>query len=80
MTARALDISVRQAGIDRSPACAVVGGKKDAATRSPGKEIRAAETARASDRSIRQAGIDRSPACAVVGGKKDAAASSPGKE
>ena len=36
-----IDPSVRQAGIDRSPACAGVGGKKDAAGISPGKEIRA---------------------------------------
>ena len=70
---------VRQAGIDRSPACAVVGGKKDTAAISPGKEIRAGD-GKSIDISIRQAGIDRSPACAVVGGKKNTATISPGKE
>ena len=65
--------------LDRSPACAVVGGKKDAAAISPGKEIRAGD-GKSIDISVRQAGIDRSPACAVVGGKKDAAVISPGKE
>ncbi len=74
-----MDISVRQASIDRSPACSVVGGKKNAAAISPSKEIRAGD-GKSIDISVRQAGIDRSPACAVVGGKKNAAAISPGKE
>ena len=70
---------IGQARIDRSPACAVVGGEKDAAAISSGKEIRAGD-GKSMDISVRQADIDRSPACAVVGGKKDAAAISPGKE
>ena len=74
---KSLDISIRQASIDRSPACAVVGGEKDAAT-SPGKEIRARD-GKSTDISIGQASIDRSPACAVVGGKKDAADQVPAK-
>ena len=73
-----MDIGIRQAGIDCSPACAVIGGKKNTTARSPGKEIRAAD-GKSMDISVRQAGIDRSPACAVIGGKKDTTASVPAK-
>jgi len=60
------NVSTRQARIDLSPACAVVGRKKDAAM-SSGKEIRA-RNGEGTNISIRQAGIDLSPAFAVVGG------------
>ena len=60
------DISGCHAGIDCTPACAIVGRGKNAITVSPCKEIRAAHR-KGIDRSVRQAGIDRSPACAIVG-------------
>src|SRR5262245_21315163 len=69
--------SVRQAGIDVSPTCAVVGGNKHAI--SSRKEIRAVDGER-QNRSARQAGIDGGPACAVVGGKENAALFSSRKE
>ena len=69
---------IRQAGARPGPACAVVGGKKDAAIRSPGKKIRPRD-GKSIDKRIRHAGARLSPACAVVGGKKYAV-TSPGKE
>ena len=62
---------VRQAGTCRSPACAAIGGEKDAATPCPGVEIRARD-GKAPDISARQAGTCRCPACAIIGGEKDA--------
>jgi len=76
---KGLDRSIRQPRVDRSPACAAISGKKDAAASSPGKEVRAADGKR-QDCSIRQARVHGRPASAAIGRKKDAAASSPGKE
>ena len=73
-----MDSRVRQIGICRRPASAVVGGKKDAPIR-PGKEIHADDRQRI-DRSARQAATRGSPGCANVGGKKDAGVTRPGKE
>ena len=74
-------MKVRQAGIDCTPVCAIVGGKKDTTPPSPGKEISAACSVGAHRKGgnpgSRQAG--RSPACAVVGREKKAAFSR-GKE
>ena len=72
------DIKIRQAGIDRRPACAVVSGTIDAGDLSPGKEIRARD-GKSRDPCARQAVIDRSPVCAIVSGTIDAVVSS-GKE
>jgi len=70
-----------QAGL--SPACTVVGGKKDATRnpgKSPGKEIRARHRKSIDISERRQPRVDRSPACAVVGGKKDTGFISSGKK
>src|SRR5271157_2421333 len=68
-----------QAGIDLSPACTIICRKKNAATRSPGKEVAAARCKRMDIR-IREAVIDRTPACTVIGGTKNAVVLSPGKD
>ena len=76
---KGIDRSVRQAGIDCTPACAIVGGKKDAAAVSPGKEIRARDH-KSIDISVGQAATDRRPVYAVVEGKKNATTAGAGKE
>ena len=68
---KSINISVRQASVDSTPACPSVGGKKDAAI-GPGKEIRAGHY-KSINMSVRQASIDNCPVSTVVGGTKDSA-------
>ncbi|NIR95475.1 MAG: hypothetical protein GWO08_18070, partial [Gammaproteobacteria bacterium] len=73
------DIRVRQSGINRCPAAAVVGGKENTAAVTPSEKVRITHR-KGKYIHVGQAIINLSPTAAAVGRKKNAIAIGPGKE